>query len=124
MAKIIKILRTIWSASLLVLAVLIVSCLMSGFLVFIALPYGAIAAVRGSEYWGNVWIGFDKLCNAMLNGDHEETISSRLGKSIFHNHRPVFGSLKFDKMVAWWLHQVDKNHCKKSIDKNVGHRIY
>ena len=38
----------------------------------IALPYGSVMASRSSDYWGHVWIAFDKLWNAILRGDHRK----------------------------------------------------
>lgn len=68
----------------------------------------------------HVWIAFDKFANAMRFHDHRETISSCLGKAIYHGHPPVFNWLFIDKCVGWMLDRVDKEHCKKSIDWNVG----
>lgn len=118
--RVIKTLRTIWAAVVLLIGVLLAASFVSTFMLFIAFPWGAIAAVLGSEYWFNVWVGFDKFCNALLGGDHRETISSRLGKSTIFDHNPVFGFLWIDELVSWWLHQVDNNHVAKSIDWDVG----
>ena len=109
-----------WSAFVLIGAVLLTASVTSTYMLFIAFPVGAPMALRVSDYWFHVWIGFDKLCNAALGGDHDETISSRLGKSTIWGHAPVFGSLKIDKLVAWMLHQIDTDHCKKSVDWKVG----
>lgn len=85
----------------------------------------AIGALRKQRqvYGYHVWIAFDKFWNAVLGGDHRETISSRLGKSLYHNFDPVFGFLVIDRFVAFLLDQVDPDHCRKSIvweygDKN------
>lgn len=113
----------IYSSLFLLIGVLF-AILATGFFMFvIALPYGSVMASRGSDYWGHVWIAFDKLWNAILRGDHRETISSRLGKSVYFNHPPVFVYRKTDKKFSWWLSQVDKDHCKKSIDWKVGIRV-
>ena len=116
----IKTLRTIWAAIALLSAVLLTASAASAFMLFIAFPFGAILAIRGSEYWAHIWIGFDKFCNALIGGDHRETISSRLGKSTIFNHKPVFGHILIDELVSWWLHQADHNHVAKSIDWSVG----
>ena len=81
---------------------------------------GTPMAVSGSDYWFQVWIGFDKLVNAALNGDHRETISSRLGKSTVYDHDPVFNHIRIDRVVAWMLDQVDPGHCESSIDWRYG----
>lgn len=116
----IKIIRTIWAASWLLAGVLLSASVMSAFMLFAAFPWGAALAVKGSKYWHHVWVGFDKFANAVLGGSHRETISSRLGKSTIHNHPPVFANRWFDRLVIWWLHQVDNNHVAKSIDWSVG----
>ena len=72
------------------------------------------------QYGFEIWIAFDKLWNAVLLGDGEETISSRLGKSIYYNHGSVFGWKWADKLVSGWLDLVDENHCLKAIDNTVG----
>jgi hypothetical protein len=116
----IKILRTLWAAFWLVFAILLTASITSVFMLFVAFPIGAPMAIFGSIYWHHVWVGFDKLVNAFLFGDHEETLSSRLGKSTIHGHSPVFGHIWIDSLVSWWLHQVDHNHVSKSIDWSVG----
>jgi hypothetical protein len=68
----------------------------------------------------HLWIAYDRYCNAYLFHDSRETISSRLGKSIYHDHPPVFNFLIIDKAVAWLLNNVDRGHCKKSINFTVG----
>ena len=39
----------------------VVQYLQQDFMFVIALPYGSVMASRGSDYWGHVWIAFDKL---------------------------------------------------------------
>jgi len=119
----IKALRTAWATLLLVTGILSVASMVSSYMLFIAFPWGAgIAVATHSPYWIHVWIGFDKFCNAILGGDHRETVSSRLGKSTIHGHPYVFGSYWADGLVSWWLHQVDHDHVNKSIDWNVGRK--
>jgi len=68
----------------------------------------------------NVLIGFDQLLNAILAGDPDETISSRLGKiKIKHNgvipwYRPL------SKVVDWGLEKIDKNHSIDAIETDEG----
>ena len=83
---------------------------------------GAWRAVNGSKYWQSAWLSFDYFCNAVLGGNIKETISSRLGKSIYYGHPPVFIYRRCDKIVASWLHAVDRNHCRNSIQFDVGRR--
>lgn len=81
---------------------------------------GAWQVAKGSRYWQRTWLGFNYFCNALLGGSHKETISSRLGKSIYHGHPPVFIYRRCDKTVVSWLHAVDRNHCLDSIKFDVG----
>lgn len=57
-------------------------------------------------------ISIDQLANTALNGDMDETISSRAGRAIRDK----------DKRNTWWacplcyvLDRIDPNHCEKSI---------
>ena len=77
-------------------------------------------ALQGSRYWHGVWIAFDKLWNAILDGDPEETLSSHLGKSTIYGYEVVLWNRWADHTPAWLLHQIDKHHCEKSIDWKVG----
>lgn len=84
-----------------------------------------LAVLPPTRKWATVkayhlWRAFDCLGNAYLFHDSRETISSRLGKSIYHDHPPVFNFLIIDKGVAWLLNNVDREHCKKSINFDVG----
>jgi len=90
-------------------------------LMLVALVFGVPQyAITKNSYWLRVWLAFDRLFNAFLNGDDKETISSRLGKAIYFYHPPVFGWLWVDECVSWMLSQVDNNHCYKSIKWHVG----
>lgn len=72
------------------------------------------------KYGFQVWIAFDKYGNAWLGGSHKETISSRLGKSLYYGHDPVFGFRVLDKFISIMLSAVDPDHCRKSVDWRVG----
>ena len=57
-------------------------------------------------------VSLDQLANTALNGDMDETISSRAGRAIRDK----------DKRNTWWacplcfvLDKLDENHCEKSI---------
>ena len=58
--------------------------------------------------------------NILRGGFDGETVSSALGKSVYFECEPVFFNRRIDNLVNWLLHQVDPNHCKKSIDWDVG----
>ena len=64
------------------------------------------------EHGWKLAVAKDQLANAVLNGDMDETISSRAGRAIRDN----------DKRNKWWacplckiLNKLDKNHCDRSI---------
>lgn len=115
-------LHKVYSGAFLLIAVFLVASLSTAYMTF-AFLVGTPLAIAGSNYWFEVWIGFDKLCNAALGGDHKETISSRLGKSTEYGLPPVFLHIVIDNAIAWMLDQVDPNHCKDSIDWRYGDRF-
>lgn len=112
-------LHKIYAGIFLLVSVGLTATMSTAFMTF-AFIVGTPMALTGSKYWFHVWLGFDKLCNAALGGDHHETISSRLGKSTVYGHDPVFGHTRADHMVAWLLDQVDPGHCETSIDWRHG----
>jgi hypothetical protein len=76
---------------------------------------GSVFALLGSQMGFNTLIKYDCLWNWILGGDIKETISSRLGKSIFAAHPAVFFNLSQDKLVSVFLHQLDTDHVRASI---------
>lgn len=57
-------------------------------------------------------VSIDQLANTALNGDMDETISSRAGRAVRDK----------DRRNVWWacplcyvLDKLDENHCEKSI---------
>lgn len=115
-----KTIHFIWAGLVLFSAVFVVASLTSSFMIFIAFPIGVPMAVAGSAHWFSVWLWFDKFMNVIIGGYAGETVSSALGKSVYFECEPVFFSRRIDKTVNWLLHQVDPNHCRKSIDWDVG----
>ena len=116
-----KIIAGVFLALLIIIAVILLPILFP----FMGTALLLAAAFPQSRGWAAVkayhlWIAFDKFANAMRFHDHRETISSCLGKAIYHGHPPVFNFLIIDKCIGWMLDKVDKNHCKNSIDWNVG----
>lgn len=71
----------------------------------------------------HIWIAYDRLWNALLWHDSRETISSRLGKSIYYRHPPVFNWRWVDRVVGAALDRVDTDHCATSIDWAVGRGV-
>lgn len=73
------------------------------------------------KYVWNVLIAFDQFCNALLAGDPDETISSRLGKwAAKYEHTPDNWRYRVAKSVCFLLHLIDKNHCEESVEKDEG----
>lgn len=69
------------------------------------------------KWFWNVMIGIDQLANAILMGDPDETISSRIGKEISENKCPVC------KLICKVLDVIDPrggSHCKQSIEADEG----
>ena len=60
-------------------------------------------------------IAFDQLINALLGGDPDETISSRMGKLIEQDKCPFCYWI-----CTHFLHKLDPNHCQKSIERDEG----
>lgn len=117
-----------WAIGCLILGVIFSVVGVIGFLVFkasglmVLIVIGTPMAVLGSPYWFEKWIVYDRLWNWLLDGDFEETVSSRLGKWHFFDHPPVFtGRLFFlNQLISLWLDQVDKDHIKTSIMPSAG----
>ncbi|PHR86005.1 MAG: hypothetical protein COA78_38425 [Blastopirellula sp.] len=70
-----------------------------------------------------IWYQFDCLGNWLLGGSITELISSRLGKSIYANHKSVFGHLNLDIFVAVLLHQLDTDHVRQCIQPEKGRKV-
>ena len=72
------------------------------------------------KYLINLCIGFDQLCNAIICGDPDETISSRIGKikrsydGVIPWYRPML------KIIEYSLDKIDPNHSIKAIEEDEG----
>lgn len=64
------------------------------------------------RYFWNLFIALDQLANAILGGDPDETISSRIGKRE--------DTCKVCYMLCRLLHLLDPDHCQKSIERDEG----
>lgn len=64
------------------------------------------------KYIVNVCIALDQLVNAILLGDPDETISSRLGK--FKSKVPPY------QWICWLLDLIDPGHCDEAIEQDEG----
>jgi hypothetical protein len=72
------------------------------------------------KYFWNVLIAFDQFCNAVLFGDPDETISSRLGKWL--DLPKDTWRYTIADAICRVLRTIDKNHCRKSVEKDEGDR--
>lgn len=67
------------------------------------------------KYLFNIAISIDQLCNTILGGDPDETMSSRMGKHLAkHDKCPVCNFL------CKLLNMIQKDHCIKSIEVDEG----
>jgi len=67
------------------------------------------------RYVVNILIAFDQFCNALLAGDPDETISSRIGKMITSGEGNYFTILVND-----FLDGLDPNHSIDAIEPDEG----
>lgn len=65
------------------------------------------------KYLKNALIALDQLVNAILGGDPDETISSRLGKRRDSAER--FWAAAVDRLFFW-----QKNHTGRSVESDEG----
>lgn len=72
------------------------------------------------QYILNLLYSLDQMCNTILLGDPDETISSRIGKL----KRSCGGKIPWRypvcKIVDWFLDCVDANHSIEAIEEEVG----
>jgi len=68
----------------------------------------------------NIAIAYDQLWNARTGGDPDETISSRLGKFQEKHGGVIPWRHPIRKFIVWGLDKVERNHCKKAIERDVG----
>jgi hypothetical protein len=71
------------------------------------------------QYLWNLLIAVDQLGNAILAGDPDETISSRLGK---WREGPSGWRRSVAYAVCRLLHILDKSHCERSVEPDEGDR--
>lgn len=67
-----------------------------------------------TRYIWNILISLDQLCNTLLGGDPDETMSSRMGKHLAKHDCP------FCNFMCKLLNLIQKDHCIKSIEKDEG----
>lgn len=66
-------------------------------------------------YLARVFVALDQLLNALLGGDEDETISSRIAKDKRRGR-------KFACVLCKILDWIDKDHCEKAIERDEGKR--
>ena len=67
-------------------------------------------------YGRRVAVAIDQLFNALLNGDEDETISSRAAKARSKGKR-------WGCVLCRFLDWLDPNHCTNSIEPDEGEKI-
>jgi len=67
-----------------------------------------------SNYIWNLLISLDQLCNTILGGYPDETMSSRMGKHL------VKKNCFLCKFICSLLNKIDKNHCIDAIENDEG----
>jgi len=67
-----------------------------------------------SNYPYRILLAIDQLFNAILGGDEDETISSRMGKHV------VKKDSRLCKFICSLLNKIDPNHCSDAIEKDEG----
>lgn len=91
------------------------------FEIIVIKPLMIVRAFNPSKYIETLWLSLDQHLNAILFGDRDETLSSRIGKHIHYGApEPKWFSRCFANPLFWLLHWFDFNHCWKSIDWKVG----
>lgn len=70
------------------------------------------------KYIWNILISIDQLCNTLLGGLPDETISSRIGK-FARKHGGKCPKNRPLTYVLWWiLEKIDYNHCIDAIEED------
>jgi len=69
-----------------------------------------------NQYIKNNFIAIDQRANALIFGDEDETISSRMGKHLINKK-----DCCLCRFICGLLNLIDKNHCRDSIeyDENI-----
>ena len=68
----------------------------------------------------NVLIGLDQLGNALIGGDPDETISSRLGKLKLRHSGKIRWRRPLSKIIDMCLDRIDANHSIDAIEEDEG----
>ena len=71
-----------------------------------------------NQYIKNNFIAVDQRVNALMFGDEDETISSRMGK-----HMILKKDCRICRFICGLLNKIDKNHCVDAIEHDRGEKI-
>lgn len=66
------------------------------------------------SYFFKILVSVDQLLNAFLNGNPDETLSSRMGRLVAKN------KCLLCKGLCWFLGKLESDHCNKSIELHEG----
>lgn len=73
-----------------------------------------------AKYWLGVALAFDQLGAAFRGWDHDETISSVLGKMETRESSGVKKMRPIPRLLSRFLNRIDDNHCRDAIEKDEG----
>jgi hypothetical protein len=71
------------------------------------------------QYIWNLLISLDQLCNTILGGFPDETMSSRMGKHIARKE----DTCHICRFICKFLSLFEDDHCKKSIEYDEGEKM-
>ena len=72
------------------------------------------------KWFYNILIGLDQLGNAVLGGDPDETISSRIGKIKRDGGGKIPWWRVLTRMADWGLDKIDPGHSIDAIEEDEG----
>ena len=72
------------------------------------------------KWFYNILIGIDQLGNAILGGDSDETISSRIGKIKRKGGGMIPKWRIITRMADWALEKIDPGHSIDAIEEDEG----
>lgn len=73
-----------------------------------------------SKWIMNILLGIDQLGNAIMGGDPDETISSRIGKIKRAHGGEIPWSKPLTRVVDFFLDEIDCNHSIDAIEEDEG----
>jgi len=76
---------------------------------------GAIFVATKSPYVRRLALSFDQLANAFLNGDEDETPSSRMGRALMKGNKGLLRWRYHLCKFLSWIDPFSENHCEESI---------